>query len=303
MGLRVSQGNTAILVLVDRFSKACKLVALPGLPSARQTAELLMQHVVRVHGMPSDLVSDRGPQFTSRYWKAFCDLMGASIAHRPGPGTCLGLSMPTIHSGTPRWECPHSSASLGIRRACSPGQECAVGVPTAEQYVRRCRQARRRARTALLAASGAHKRAADCRRQGAPTYRRGQRVWLSAKDLPLRTSSRKLAPRYVGPFKVDRRVNPVTYRLLLPPSMRVHPVFHVSRLKPFLCGGTAPPRPPAPRLFQGALAYTVRRLLDSRRVRGGTRYLVDWEGYGPEERCWVPARHILNPKLIRAFRA
>ncbi|KAI4872553.1 hypothetical protein NFI96_003102 [Prochilodus magdalenae] len=35
---------------------------------------------MRVHEMPSDLVSDRGPQFMSRYWKAFCELMGASVS-------------------------------------------------------------------------------------------------------------------------------------------------------------------------------------------------------------------------------
>ncbi|KAL6472064.1 hypothetical protein MHYP_G00182520 [Metynnis hypsauchen] len=55
-----SKGNTVILVLVDHFSKACKFVALPKLPSAKETAEVLLQHVVRVHGMPSDLVSDQG---------------------------------------------------------------------------------------------------------------------------------------------------------------------------------------------------------------------------------------------------
>ncbi|KAI4902920.1 hypothetical protein NFI96_007388 [Prochilodus magdalenae] len=81
----LSGQHSNVLVLVDRFSKAAsKLVALPGLPSAKRTAELLMQHVVRVHGMPSDLVSDRGPQFTSRYWKAFCELMGASVSLSSG---------------------------------------------------------------------------------------------------------------------------------------------------------------------------------------------------------------------------
>ncbi|KAL6485493.1 hypothetical protein MHYP_G00048850 [Metynnis hypsauchen] len=48
--------------------------------SAKETVELLLQHVIRVHGMPSDLVSDQGPQFTSRFWKAFCRLMGASVS-------------------------------------------------------------------------------------------------------------------------------------------------------------------------------------------------------------------------------
>ncbi|KAL6479293.1 hypothetical protein MHYP_G00127260 [Metynnis hypsauchen] len=78
-GLTPSKG-TVILFLVDHFSKACKFVALPKLPSAKETVELLLQHVVRIHGMPSDLVSDRDLQFASRFWKAFCRLMGASVS-------------------------------------------------------------------------------------------------------------------------------------------------------------------------------------------------------------------------------
>ena len=71
-----------------------------------------------------------------------------------------------------------------------------------------------------------------------------QRVWLSAKDLPLKVESRKLAPRYVGPFRIIWRVNPVTYQLELPRSMKVNPVFHVSLLKPVLASSLSPPSAP-----------------------------------------------------------
>ncbi len=76
-GLPPSQGNSVILVIVDRFSKAARFIPLPKLPSAKETATLLMNHVFRVFGIPQDVVSDRGPQFSSRFWGAFCKLVGS----------------------------------------------------------------------------------------------------------------------------------------------------------------------------------------------------------------------------------
>lgn len=75
-GLPASEGNTVVLVVVDRFSKAAHFIPLPKLPSAKETADLILQNVVRIHGTPVDIVSDRGPQFMSRYWKAFLVSVG-----------------------------------------------------------------------------------------------------------------------------------------------------------------------------------------------------------------------------------
>ncbi|KAL0181794.1 hypothetical protein M9458_024200, partial [Cirrhinus mrigala] len=83
-GLPDSQGKNTILTIVDRFSKAVHLVALTGLPSAKTTAELILEHVVRLHGFPKDIVSDRGPQFTAKFWQAFCRLVGTTSSLSSG---------------------------------------------------------------------------------------------------------------------------------------------------------------------------------------------------------------------------
>lgn len=60
-GLPTSNGYTAIMSVVDRFSKMAHFIPLAKLPSAKETAMLMLQNVFRLHGLPTDVVSDRGP--------------------------------------------------------------------------------------------------------------------------------------------------------------------------------------------------------------------------------------------------
>lgn len=64
--LPTSEGMTTIVTIGDQFSKPLHLIPLPSLPTAFSLAELLFTQVFRIYGLPEDIVSDRGPQFTSR---------------------------------------------------------------------------------------------------------------------------------------------------------------------------------------------------------------------------------------------
>lgn len=89
IGLPPSEGNNVILTLIDRFSNAAHLIHLVKIPTAFETAHLQVQHVFRIQGIPTYIVSDQGPQLISQVWKAFCNTLGASssltFGYHPSP--------------------------------------------------------------------------------------------------------------------------------------------------------------------------------------------------------------------------
>lgn len=66
-----SSGKMVVLTVVDRYSKAAHFFPLLKLPLARETATVVLDHVFHIHGLPVNVVSDRGPQFVSRFWTEF----------------------------------------------------------------------------------------------------------------------------------------------------------------------------------------------------------------------------------------
>ena len=129
------------------------------------------------------------------------------------------------------------------------------------------------------------------------------RVLLNSKNLALKhDGSRKLLPKWCGPFKVLARIGPVAYRLELPVTWRCHNVFHVSLLKQYTSGRTSPP-PPV--MLDGSWEFTIETIIGHRNIffgrlrKDGTRpskkeYLIKWLGYAQEHNSWEPEDELFN---------
>ncbi|KAI2666750.1 Transposon Tf2-8 polyprotein [Labeo rohita] len=239
-----SEGHTCVLVIVGRFSKACKLVPLRGLPTAMETAEQLFHQVFRHYGLPEEIVSDRGPQFTSHVWRAFFKILGITVNLSSGyhPQTNgqterkiqeLGRYLRAYcqddqHSWSrflPWAEYAQNSLRqdttgltpfqciLGYQPPLFPWTEEPSNVPAVDYWFRESERVWDSAHHHLQRAVRRHKSFADSRRRTAPLYQPGDLVWLSTRDLRLRLPCRKLSPRYIGPFRILRQINNVTYQL------------------------------------------------------------------------------------------
>ena len=142
---------------------------------------------------------------------------------------------------------------------------------------------------------------AESSRSRLPTRAEGMatRTWFTHTFLLPQVS-----PPFVGPYVIEKVINPSALRLQLPPSLKVHPVFHVSQVKLVATSALSPPAPtpPPPRVLEGGdLVWGGEPDPGCPPPRTGFQYLVDWVGYGPEDRSWIPRSYLADPSLLEAF--
>jgi hypothetical protein len=140
------------------------------------------------------------------------------------------------------------------------------------------------------------------------TYKVGDQVWLSTENLrSAMVGTPKLLQRFEGPYPVKRVISPTAYELDLPPSRRIHPVFHIHLLKPYLDGRAVLPeripthsRPPPEFREDGDVEpeWDVESILRKKGRGASTRYLVKWKGYPMEESTWEPIEHLRGAQEI-----
>jgi hypothetical protein len=277
---RTKRGHDAIQVYVERLCKYKHFAASRKSDGAAELAASFVHTVVRQHGVPESVVSDRDPRITANYYAELSRLLGTelhmSTAHHPQTDGQSEREIRTLvtalrsfcNEHQDDWDDYLDMLELGFNSAVQASTQrspygllygveprlpidiallpIAPRVPAALDRATRMQEALAFARRQLTVAQERQVRNADRRRRDAPLAV-GDAVMLSAEGLQLRGLGNKLCSRYIGPFAVTAVVNANAYTLELPPQLRaLHPTFNVSRLKPYRDGRAAfPLRPQA----------------------------------------------------------
>jgi hypothetical protein len=331
---RAPSGQDAIWVIVDRLTKSAHFIPYKINDSMQKMAELYIREIVRLHGVPNSIVSDRDPRFTSKFWGRLQDAMGTrlnfSTAYHPQTD---GQSERTIRiledmlrlcvldfkgnwiNFLPLVEFAYNNsfqATIGMapyealygRKCRSPlywdevGEKQLLGPEIVQDTKDKIALIRKR----MLTAQSRQKSYADQHRRKLE-FKVGDQVFL--KVSPMKGMFRfgkkgKLSPRYVGPFEVNEIVGPVAYRVALPPELAgVHDVFHVSTLRKHI------PDPLQvvnfkPLRVQENLTYEEMpiQIMDRKEKQLRTKTIplvkVLWRNHGVEEASWELEQEMRN---------
>ena len=324
--LPISEGFDSILVVVDRFSKMCHLIPCNERIDAPQTANLLLRNVFKHHGLPMDVISDRGPQFTSKFWSSICEQMGilrklSTAAHPQTDGqtertnqTLEQYLRAFVNFRQDNWANLLHFAEMAMNNAVSSStkrtpfeinlgysprfdylaKDTDLSVPAADIFMNKLKEVWIETIKNLKETANRMKKNTDhLRREHA--FKVGDLVWLDTEHLRRNRPSGKLDYKRIGPYEVIECINRNAFRLRLPIGSRQHNVFNVSKLTPFVEPEEGKEMiEPDPDLVDGFEEFEVETILDSRVENTKKSYLVKWKGYSEIHNSWEPEENITN---------
>nr|KYP71834.1 Retrotransposable element Tf2 [Cajanus cajan] len=301
-----SKGLDTILVVVDRLSKYAHFLSLRHPFTAKTVADLFVKEVVKLHGIPKSIVSDRDPLFLSHFWTQLFK----------SQGTKLRMSSSYHPETDGQTEIINKCLETYLRCFCSEQPKTWVNwkPPTLVQYVTGETkvesvekelidrdEALRQLRYHLQRAQGHIKKYAD-RKRSHHSYEVGDWVFLKLRPHKQQSLAQrinpKLAARFYGPYQIEKKIGAVAYQLKLPSHSKIHPIFHISQLKKAVGNYQETVDLPAGLEAEVFENITPEQILAvQQRQKNGVLvpyWLVKWCGKPVEEATWEEAFTITN---------
>ena len=259
-----SKGYDFLLVVIDSLSKLTHLIPTVQTVSAVQTAKLFFDNVIRLHGVPDYIISDRDARFTSNVWSEICRLLNiklkmSSAFHPETDGlaermnrTVIQLLRSSSNFKSNDWADNLTATEIAINNFtqssinmspfyCNYGfhlnfppqvnlsdkTDSLSPVPVADDFIKRIHTAMSTAQSNMRSAQLSQKHQADKHRRHVE-FKVGDSVYLSTENLK---GFNKLTKKWIGPFEIIQQINDVNFKLQLPADFKMHNSFHVSLLK------------------------------------------------------------------------
>lgn len=322
-GLPKSEGYNSVMVVVDRFTKYAHFIKLKHPYTAPEIAQVFVHEVIKLHGFPRTIISDRDKVFTSLFWKELFKLSGSklcfSTAYHPqtdGQTEVTNRSMETYlrcYAGDkPKtWAKYLDWAELSYNTShhstlqMSPFQALYGREPPALlKYEEGStvnaaleEQLRERDRMLEVIKEQLH-RSQQLMKQRADVHRRevefevGDMVLVKLRPYRQRSLAKrineKLSARFYGPFEVLAKVGRVAYKLKLPDDAKIHPTFHVSQLKKIVGEAVETVAIPPQMTVEGVLEMEPAKVMQKRKNvnTGEEEVMIKWKGLPAHDCTW-----------------
>jgi transposase InsO family protein len=326
-----------ITVIIDLLTGMVHLVPSRQNYRAKDIAELVFEHIYKLHGLPKAIVSDRDSLFTSGFWKHLHKLMGielkmSSAYHPQTDGateranrTITQMLRQCVRPNQTDWVTKLPAIEFAINSARSQSTGYApfflntgrmprsmiwdsadkTEYPGVRVYAQKIKDAIMMAHDSILTARIKQTRSANRKHRPAP-FAESDLVYVSTVNLKLpKGRARKLIPKYIGPYKILRDFGNNSYVIELPDELKrrgVHPVFHASLLRIHL--------PNDDRLFPGRLINQVTDMGESTN-EWSVQEISSHRGSGPEaifevkwtagDSTWLPYNKIAHLNALSNY--
>lgn len=338
---RDKKGFDKVVVFIDRFSKVSVTLPCKKDVTARDTAELYFTYVYRYYDLPDSIVSDRGAQFISAFWKYVMDLLGVelrlSTAYSPqtdGQTEIMNQYIthrlrPFIHYYQDNWSdllpamdnaqltLPHDSIGMSpfeLSRGYTPRKSYDWKKPVAPKNAREILaledakafaaklQETWKVGQRIMRQSQARMTVQANKHRREPDFDVNDRVYLSSKNLRLQQSNTKLSPKFLGPFKILSKQG-YSYKLDTPKQWSNHNVFHARYLRK----AADDPLPgqilpqPDPVNIVGDDEWEVDKILDVKLLRNKLKYCAKWLGWDDDPQYYPASNFKTAPNKLMEF--